>query len=105
MDIANFPAIVAAAPDPAIPEPISPELVLVDPELRQALIAQESFARLSLRAVPEVEPPPPESTPAREPLALPKIVWFSDRRAPGPAASPAQALEVPASRRRNPVRV
>lgn len=107
MDIANFPAIVGAAPEPAIPEPISPELVLVDPELRQALLAQESLARVPLQVVPDVESPPPtppKSTPEREPVALPKIVWFSDRQAPA-AAPPPQVLEVPASRRRNPVRM
>ena len=99
MGIANFPAIVGAAPQPAIPEPISPELVLIDPELRQALLAQESLARVPLEVVPNLEPPPPTppvSAPEREPVALPKILWFSDRRAPASAASPPQALEAPA---------
>jgi hypothetical protein len=108
MDIANVSAIVGAAPEPAIPEPISPELVLVDSELRRALLVQESLARIPLQVVPDVEPPPPtppQSTPEREPVALPKILWFSDRQAPAPAASPPQALEVPGSRRRNLVRV
>jgi hypothetical protein len=108
MDIANLPAIVGVAPEPAIPEPISPELVLVDPELRQALLAQESLARVPLQVVPDVESPPPtppESTPERESVALPKIVWFSDRQAPAPAAPPPQAPEVPATRRRKLVRV
>jgi hypothetical protein len=103
MRIANFQAIVTAAPEPAIPEPISPELVLVDPELRQALLAQESLARVSLQVVPDVEPPPsapPESAPEREPVALPKILWLSDRRAPVPAAPPLQGLGAPASGRR-----
>src|SRR5205823_4348640 len=98
--------IVAAAPEPAIPEPISPELVLVDPDLRQALLARESLARVALQVVPEVEPQPtpPGSAPEREPVALPKIVWFSDRQAPVPAPPP-QAVEVPAGRWRKPVRV
>src|SRR5947207_2197991 len=71
MGIANFPAIVGAAPQPAIPEPISPELVLIDPELRNALLAQESLARVPLEVVPNLEPPPPTppvSAPEREPL-------------------------------------
>jgi hypothetical protein len=107
MRIANVPAIVAASPDPAIPEPISPELVLVDPELRQALLARERLARVPLQVVPDVEPPPrlPEATREREPVALPMILWLSDRQAPARAAPPPQALEVPASRRQKLVRV
>ena len=107
MRIANFQAIVTAAPEPAIPEPISPELVLVDPELRQALLAQESLARVSLQVVPDVKPLPtsPESTPERAPVPRPKILWRSDRRPPAPAASPPQAVEVPAGGRRKLVRV
>jgi hypothetical protein len=103
MSIANFPAIVSAAPEPAMTEPISPELVLVDPELRQALLAQESLARVPLQIVPVVEPPPsspPESAPEREPVALPKILWLSDHRAPAPAASPPPEREAPAGGRR-----
>jgi len=107
VDIANFPAIVAAPPEPTVPEPISPELVLVDPTLREALLAQERAARVPLQVVPDVWPPkpPPEVVPAHEPVAVPKIVWFSDRRAPAPAAPPPQAVEVPAGRWRRPIRV
>jgi hypothetical protein len=107
MGIANFRAIVAAAPQPAITETISPELVLVDPELRQALLAQESLARIPLQLVPDAEPPPipQESTPERKPVERPKILWLSNPPVPAPAASLPEALEVPAPRRRNAVRV
>jgi hypothetical protein len=107
MGIANFRAIVAAAPQPAITETISPELVLVDPELRQALLARERLARIPLQLVPDAEPPPipQESTPEREPVERPKILWLSNRPVPVPAASLPQAVEVPAPRRRNAVRV
>jgi hypothetical protein len=105
MGIANFPAIVGAASEPAIPEPTSPELVLIDPELRRAFLAQESLAQVLLQVVPDLEPSPPTppvSTTEREPVALPKILWSSDGRAPALAALP---LEAPAPRRRNAVRV
>jgi hypothetical protein len=114
MKIASAPAIAGrprepAVPEPSnpIPEPVSPELVLVDPTLREVLLARESAARVALQVVPDVEPPetPPESVPEREPVAVPKIVWFSDRQAAVPAAPPPQAVEVPVGRWRKPVRV
>ena len=104
MEIASLPAIAGGFP-PLAPQPISPELVLVDPELRQAFLAQESLARVPLQVVPDVESLPRESTPEREPVALPKIVSFSDRQAPAPAATTPQARDVPSSRRRATVRV
>jgi hypothetical protein len=50
MEIAISPAIARESPEPAISEPISPELVLVDPELRRALRAQ-TLERAPLRLV------------------------------------------------------
>ena len=67
MEIAISPAIAAASPEPAISEPISPELVLVDPELRRALQAQAS-ERVPRRLV--VAPDPPGGAPERAPLSL-----------------------------------
>ena len=80
---------VAIAP-PAIDEPVSPELALVDPELRERLrdLLPEIELELPpplLRALPDPEPedaaalaPPPGSVPA-----------------PGPAAVPAPVQQVP----------
>jgi hypothetical protein len=56
MKIAMSPAIAARSPKPAISEPISPELVLVDSELRRALQA-EAVEHAPLRLVVSPEPP------------------------------------------------
>ena len=80
MDIANSPAIAAAIPDPTISEPISPELALVDPELRRALLvqaareAQAELERGRLQVVPDVEPAPAKPTPEPEPLERSTLV-------------------------------
>ena len=58
MEIAISPAIAAPSQEPAISEPISPELVLVDPELRRALQA-EALERAPLRLIVSPEPPRP----------------------------------------------
>jgi len=100
MEIANFPAIAAAIPEPTISEPISPEVVLVDPELRRALLAQAAreaqadLERARLQVVPDVEPPPPEPTPEPEPVARPTLVQLAQppatvsRPAPLPPLAP-----------------
>lgn len=69
MEIANSPAIAAAIPDPVISEPISPELVLVDPELRRAVLERER-----LQVVPAPEHPVPEPAVEPEPVARPMVV-------------------------------
>ncbi len=71
MEIAISPAIAQGSPEPAVAEPISPELVLVDPELRRALQAQ-ALARPPLQVVPDEEPLLREpSRPLKAPVATP----------------------------------
>jgi len=83
MEIANVPAIAAAVPQPTSSEPSSPELVLVDPELRRVLLAQAAreaqadLERARLQVVPDVEPHPPEPTPEPEPVARPTLVQLA----------------------------
>jgi hypothetical protein len=82
MEIAIAPAIAARSPDPA--EPISPELVLVDPELRRALQA-EALERAPLRLVTsEPEPSwwPRESE--RSPVAPYELPSQAQRTVPTP---------------------
>lgn len=79
MEIAISPAIAATSPEPAITESISPELVLVDPELRRALRAQ-ALEHAPLQLVVDPEP----SAPERAPVALSEL-----RSLPQPAAVPA----------------
>jgi hypothetical protein len=108
MEIANSPAIAVASPEPTISEPISPELVLVDPELRRALLAQAAreaqaeLERARLQLVPDVEPPPPEPTPEPEPLAPPTLVPVAQPPAAGsrPMSLPPLAPRPPAWPRR-----
>jgi hypothetical protein len=77
--IASFPAIAGGFP-PVAPEPISPELVLVDPELRRALQARLPerpplhLVRDELPAprAPVLEPEPPPPVPLPLSLALPR---------------------------------
>jgi hypothetical protein len=86
MEIAISPAIAAGSPEPAISEPISPELVLVDPELRRAVQA-EALDRAPLRLVMGPQVPRPAQAPDRAAVA------YSD--SPGeaqPAALPVVSL-------------
>jgi hypothetical protein len=62
MEIASLPAIAGGFP-PEAPEPISPELVLIDPELRRALQARP-LERPPLQLVRDA--PPALSAPSRE---------------------------------------
>jgi hypothetical protein len=88
MEIANSPAIAAAIPDAVLSEPISPELVLVDPELRRAVLER---ARLQVVPAPQ---PLREPEPAVEPLARPMVVALPPpvpavpRRVPLPPLAP-----------------
>jgi hypothetical protein len=77
MEIAISPAIAAGSREPAISEPISPELVLVDPELRRAL-QTEALKRAALRLV----------TPEPGPSCWPR---GSERSLVAPSESPSQA--------------
>lgn len=100
MKIANVPAIAAAIPESTISEPISPELVLVDPGLRRALLAraarevQADLERARLQVVRDVEPPQLEPTPEPEPVARPTLVQLpqppaaASRTAPLPPLAP-----------------
>src|SRR4051794_21672674 len=93
MKIANLPAIAAPTPEPKVSEPISPELVLVDPELRRAVLAQEAreaqaaLERARLQVVPDVETPSPELTTDPEPAARPILVQLP--QPPASASRPA----------------
>jgi hypothetical protein len=99
MEIAISPAIAARRPQPAISEPISPELVLVDPELRRALQA-EALARAPLQLV--VNPEPSRLAPAseRSPVAASELPWQTHRAAvPAPVSLPLPEAEPPRARR------
>jgi hypothetical protein len=95
MNIANLPAIAAPVRQATISEPISPELVLVDPELRRALLAQAAgeaqaaLERARLQVVPDVEPPRPEPTAEPEQAPRPTLVRLPQPAAPAPASRPA----------------
>jgi len=108
MEIANSPAIAVASPEPTISGPISPELVLVDPELRRALLAQAAreaqaeLERARLQLVPDVEPQPREPTPEPQPLERPTLVQLAQPPAAGsrPASLPPLAPRPPGWPRR-----
>jgi hypothetical protein len=110
MDIAISPGIAAGSPEPAISEPISPELVLVDPELRRALQAQ-ALERASLRLVVSPEPSRLAQAPDRAAVALSESPWQAQPAAvpapvslPLPEAEPRRARRVLAGPRRYLVR-
>jgi hypothetical protein len=96
MEIANSPAIAAPIPEPASSEPISPELVLVDPELRRALQARAS-ERPPLQVVADAELRLLKPAPAPEPVALPKLALPTAGR--WPIAAPQPLPETPQPRR------
>jgi hypothetical protein len=99
MEIAISPAIAATRPEPPISEPISPELVLVDPELRRALQA-EALARAPLQLI--VNPEPSRLAPAseRSPVAVSELPWQTRRAAvPAPVSLPLPEAEPPRARR------
>jgi hypothetical protein len=97
MEIANSPATAASIPEPAISEPISPELVLVDPELRRALRAL-AFERPPLQVVADAELRLVTPAPAPEPVALPKLALPPAGQ--WPVAAPLPIFEPPRPRRR-----
>lgn len=99
MEIAISPAIAAGSPEPAISEPISPELVMVDPDLRRALQAQ-ALERAQLRLV--VSPEPSRlAAPDRAAVALSESPWQAQ-----PAAAPAPvSLPLPEAEPDRPRRV
>src|SRR5919204_3760167 len=110
MEIAISPAIAARNPDPAISDLISPELVLVDPDLRRALQAQE-IERAPLRLVVSPEPSRLAQAPERAPVALSEWPWQAEPAAvptplslPLPEAEPLRGRRVLAGRRRYLVR-
>jgi hypothetical protein len=110
MEIAISPAIAAGSPEPAISEPISPELVLVDPELRRALQAQ-ALERAQLRLVVSPEPSRLAQAPDRAAVALSESPWQAQPAAvpapvslPLPEAEPRRARRVLARPRRYLVR-
>jgi hypothetical protein len=72
MKIANWPAIAASFPELGSSESISPELVLVDPELRRALQAQAA-ERPPLQVVADAELRLLTPASAPEPVALPRL--------------------------------
>jgi hypothetical protein len=92
MEIASLPAIAGGFP-PGAPEPISPELVLVDPELRSALQArlperpalQLVRDELAVLRAPVLDPEPP-----RPPVPLPLSLTLHR-----PGASTAHARRLP----------
>jgi hypothetical protein len=90
MQIANSPAIAAPTPEPSASEPISPELVLVDPELRRAILihAQAELERARLQVVPSAEPFRPEPKAEPGPVARPMLVPLPER--PAPVSRPAR---------------
>jgi hypothetical protein len=99
MEIAISPAIAAGMTEPAISEPISPELVLVDPELRRALQA-EALERAPLRLVVSPEPPRPAQAPDRAAVALPESPTQAQPAAlPAPVSLPLPDAELRRARR------
>lgn len=97
MEIAISPAIAAGSPEPAISEPISPELVLVDPELRRALQA-DALERAPLRLVtPEPSWWPRVSEPS--PVAPAESPSQAQANVPGPVPLPLREVEPPPTRR------
>jgi hypothetical protein len=99
MEIAISPAIAATSPEPAITEPISPELVLVDPELRRALRAQ-ALEHAPLQLVVDPEPSRLTRAPERAPVALRELPRLSHRAAvPAPAPFALSEAEPPGARR------
>jgi hypothetical protein len=73
MTTANSAVIAANVPEPGLSEPISPELVLVDPELRRAALARlvHEDALAALAEARPATPKPLSPPPAREPQAQP----------------------------------
>jgi hypothetical protein len=100
MEIAISPAIAAPSPEPAISEPISPELALIDPELRRALQA-EALERGPLRLVVSPEPPRPARAPDRVAVAVSE----SPRQEQAAAVPAAVSLPLPAAEPRRAGRV
>jgi hypothetical protein len=99
MEIAISPAIAAGSPEPAISEPISPELVLVDPELRRALQAQ-ALERASLRLVVSPEPSRRAQAPDRAAVAISESPWQAQPAAvPAPVSLPLPEAESRRARR------
>jgi hypothetical protein len=97
MEIAISPGIAAESPEPAISEPISPELILVDPELRRALQAQ-ALERAQLRLVVSPEPTRRAQAPDRAAVAFSESPWQAQ-----PAAAPAPvSLPLPEAEPRPP---
>ena len=100
MEIAISPAIATRRPEPAVSEPISPELVLVDPELRLALQAQ-AVERAPLQLV--VNPEPSRLAPAseRSPVAASALPWQAHRATvPASVSLALPEAEAPRARRR-----
>ena len=91
MGIATSPAIVGSLSAPPAPEPISPELVLVDPELRAALRAVE-LERPALQVVsePGLERPALQVVPLEPPRERESV---APRATPPPAPPPSPAPE------------
>jgi hypothetical protein len=97
MEIAISPGIAAGSPEPAISEPISPELVLVDPELRRALQA-EALERAPLRLVTP-EPSWWPRVPERSPVAPSELPSQAQRTVPALVPLPLAEGEPPPARR------
>lgn len=68
-------------------EPLSPELALIDPELRERALTAEAVTVVPLRVV---EPPPSAAVPEPEPLPL-----VPEPVAPAPAPPPARVEPAP----------
>jgi hypothetical protein len=99
MEITISPAIAAGNSEPAISEPISPELVLVDPELRRALQAQ-ALERAPLRIVVSPEPSGVAYAPDRAPVAPSELPWQAQPAAvPGPVSERLPEVKPPRARR------
>jgi hypothetical protein len=101
MEIGISPAIAARSPEPepAISEPISPELVLVDPELRRALQAQ-ALERTPLELLADPEPARLAPANERAPVARTELSWLPERVAvPAPVPLPLPEAEPPRTRR------
>ena len=86
MEIATSPAMVSAFPEGPVPETISPELVLVDPELRRAFLTGE-LEQPALWVVPDEKPPVQAVEPEPQPpLTTPNLVRFEPL--PVPTSTP-----------------